>query len=320
MTAKILPLPSEIPSTDKFTIRKLLHTMWRQRWLYFLMLPTLIYFAVFKYGPLWNAQIAFKDFKPLLGVWGSPWAGFEHFETFINSFYFTELMTNTIVFSVAKLLLGLPIAVICAIALHETWFLRFRTFVQTMVYLPHFLSWVIMYGVLLVILSPGNGLINEIIQSFGGEPIAFLTSPHHFRWVVILSDIWKETGWSTILYLAALLAISPDLYEAAAVDGATPAQRIWYISLPGILPVIVLVTLLRLGHILEAGFNQIFVLYSVPVYSVGDIIDTWVFRQGVLQFQFSLATAVGFFKGAIGLVLILVSNRIAKRWAQQSIY
>jgi putative aldouronate transport system permease protein len=320
MTAKILPLPSEISSSEKFTIKKLLHTMWRQRWLYFLMAPTLIYFVVFKYGPLWNAQIAFKDFKPLLGVMGSPWVGFKHFETFINSFYFTELMTNTIIFSVAKLVLGLPLAVIVAIALHETWFLRFRTFVQTMVYLPHFLSWVIMYGVLLVLLSPGSGLLNEIIQGFGGEPIPFLTSPDHFRWVIILSDIWKETGWSTILYLAALLAISPDLYEAAAVDGATPLQRIWYISLPGILPVIVLVTLLRLGHILEAGFNQIFVLYSVPVYSVGDIIDTWVFRQGVLSFQFSLATAVGFFKGVIGLILILVSNRIAKRWAQQSIY
>jgi putative aldouronate transport system permease protein len=320
MTAKILTLPAEVPSTDKFTIKKLLHTMWRQRWLYFLMAPTLIYFVIFKYGPLWNAQIAFKDFKPLLGVVGSPWVGFKHFETFINSFYFTELLTNTIIFSVAKLVLGLPIAVICAIALHETWLLRYRTFVQTMIYLPHFLSWVIMYGVLLVMLSPGNGLLNAIIERFGGEPIAFLTSPDYFRWVVILSDIWKETGWATILYLAALLAISPDLYEAAAVDGATPLQRIWYISLPGILPVVVLVTLLRLGHILEAGFNQIFVLYSVPVYSVGDIIDTWVFRQGVLQFQFGLATAVGFFKGVIGLVLILVSNRVAKRWAQQSIY
>lgn len=320
MTVKTLALSSEAHSSDRPTLRSLLRTMWRQRWLYFLMTPTLIYFAIFKYGPLWNAQIAFKDFKPLLGVWDSPWVGFKHFETFINSFYFTDLMTNTIIFSVAKLVLGLPLAVIVAIALHETWFLRFRTFVQTMVYLPHFLSWVIMYGVLLVLLSPGNGLLNEVIQWFGGEPISFLTSPDHFRWVVILSDIWKETGWSTILYLAALLAISPDLYEAAAVDGATPFQRIWYISLPGILPVIVLVTLLRLGHILEAGFNQIFVLYSVPVYSVGDIIDTWVFRQGVLQFQFSLATAVGFFKGAIGLVLILVSNRIAKRWAQQSIY
>ena len=320
MAVKTLALPSKVRSTDKFNIRRLLRTMWRQRWLYFLMLPTLIYFAIFKYGPLWNAQIAFKDFKPLLGVLGSPWVGFKHFETFINSFYFTELMTNTIIFSVAKLVLGLPLAVICAIALHETWLLRFRTFVQTMIYLPHFLSWVIMYGVLLVILSPGNGLLNAIIEQFGGEPIPFLASPDHFRWVVILSDIWKETGWSTILYLAALLAISPDLYEAAAVDGATPLQRIWYISLPGILPVIVLVTLLRLGHILEAGFGQIFVLYSVPVYSVGDIIDTWVYRQGVLQFQFSLATAVGFFKGVIGLVLILVANRVAKRWAQQSIY
>ena len=320
MTVKSLTLASEAASTERFKIKKLLHTMWRQRWLYFLMLPTLIYFVIFKYGPLWNAQIAFKDFKPLLGVTGSPWVGFKHFETFINSFYFTELMTNTIIFSVAKLVLGLPLAVICAIALHEIWFGRFRTFVQTMIYLPHFLSWVIMFGVMLVILSPGNGLLNAIIQRFGGDPIPFLTSPDHFRWVVILSDIWKETGWSTILYLAALLAISPDLYEAAAVDGATPLQRIWYISLPGILPVIVLVTLLRMGHILEAGFNQIFVLYSVPVYSVGDIIDTWVYRQGVLQFQFSLATAVGFFKGVIGLVLILVANRVAKRLAQQSLY
>ena len=318
MTLKILPsLPS---STEKFNFKKFLRSMWRQRWLYFLMMPTLIYFVIFKYGPLWNAQIAFKDFKPLLGVMGSPWVGFKHFETFINSFYFTELMTNTIIFSIAKLLLGLPLAVICAIALHETWLVRYRTFVQTMIYLPHFLSWVIMFGVLLVILSPGNGMLNAIIERFGGEPIPFLTSPKYFRWVVILSDIWKETGWSTILYLAALLAISPDLYEAAAVDGASPLQRIWYISIPGIVPVIVLVTLLRMGHILEAGFNQIFVLYSVPVYSVGDILDTWVFRQGVLQFQFSLATAVGFFKGAIGLVLILVSNRIAKRLAQQSIY
>ena len=318
MTLKTLPSPP--PSTENFNFKKFLHSLWRRRWLYFLMAPTLIYFLVFKYGPLWNAQIAFKDFKPLLGVLGSPWVGFKHFETFINSFYFTELMTNTIIFSVAKLLLGLPIAVLCAIALHETWLVKYRTFVQTMIYLPHFLSWVIMFGVLLVILSPGNGLLNAIIEKFGGEPIPFLTSPDHFRWVVILSDIWKETGWSTILYLAALLAISPDLYEAAAVDGATPLQRIWYISLPGILPVIVLVTLLRMGHILEAGFNQIFVLYSVPVYSVGDILDTWVYRQGVLQFQFSLATAVGFFKGAIGLVLILVSNRIAKRLAQQSIF
>jgi putative aldouronate transport system permease protein len=318
MTARALP--STLLSAVKLKPKQLWRTVWRYRGLYLLMLPSLIYFVIFKYGPLWNAQIAFKDFKPLLGVWGSPWVGFKHFETFINSFYFSDLIRNTVIFSLAKLLLGLPVAVICAISLHETWFLRFRTFVQTMIYLPHFLSWVIMFGVLLVILSPGNGLLNQVIEKIGGKPIPFMTSPDSFRWVVILSDIWKETGWSTILYLAALLAISPDLYEAAAVDGATPLQRIWFISIPGIVPVIVLVTLLRLGHILEAGFNQVFVLYSVPVYSVGDIIDTWVYRQGVLQFQFSLATAVGFFKGAIGLVLILVANRVAKRLAQQSIY
>lgn len=318
MTSKAIPsgiIPKKSP-----VLKDLFRAFWRSRFFYLLMAPTLIYFLIFKYGPLWNAQIAFKDFKPLLGVWGSPWVGFKHFDTFIHSFYFSDLLINTIYFSLAKLLLGLPIAVICALALHETWLVRYRTFVQTMIYLPHFLSWVIMFGVLLVILSPGNGLLNTIIQKFGGEPIPFLTSPEHFRWVVILSDIWKETGWSTILYLAALLAISPDLYEAAAVDGASPMQRIWHISLPGIVPVIVLITLLRMGHILEAGFNQIFVLYSVPVYSVGDIIDTWVYRQGVLQFQFSLATAVGFFKGAIGLVLILVANQAAKRVAQQSLF
>jgi len=170
------------------------------------------------------------------------------------------------------------------------------------------------------LLSPSSGMINEIIKSFGGEPIAFLTSTEWFRQVVVLSDIWKETGWSTILYLAALLGINPDLYEAAAVDGASRWRRIWHISLPGIIPVVVLVTLLRLGNILDAGFNQIWVLYSVPVYSVGDIIDTWVYRSGVLDFQFSLATAVGLFKGVIGLVLILVANEVAKRVAQQSLF
>lgn len=304
----------------KIGFEKVMRLMWRQRGIYLLMLPTLIYFAIFKYGPLWNAQIAFRDFKPLLGVFDSPWVGFEHFKAFVTSFYFDQLIANTLIFSVAKLLLGMPLAIICAIALHETWLKRFKTLVQTAIYLPHFLSWVIMFGVLLVLLSPGNGLINDIIERFGGEPIPFLTSPQHFRWVVILSDIWKETGWSTILYLAALLGISPELYEAAAVDAATPLQRVWYISLPGILPVIMLITLLRMGHILEAGFNQIFVLYSVPVYSVGDIIDTWVYRQGVLQFQFSLATAVGFFKGVIGLVLILIANKVAKRVAQQGLF
>ena len=294
--------------------------MWKHRWIYLIVTPTLLYYLVFKYIPLYNAQIAFKDFQPLLGVEGSPWVGFTFFETFINGFYFSQLIVNTVFFSGARLILGMPIAIILALALYETRFMFFRSLVQTVSYLPHFLSWVIMFGILLMMLSPGSGLINEGIKASGGRPIAFLTSPEWFRVVVIGSDIWKETGWSTIIYLAALLSISPELHEAAAVDGASRLQRIWNISLPGILPVIVLVTLLRLGNILEGGFNQLFVLYSLPVYSVGDIIDTWVYRQGILDFQFSLATAVGLFKGVIGLILIIVSDRMARRIAGRGLY
>lgn len=294
--------------------------VWKHRWYYFLLIAPLTYYLIFRYIPIWNAQIAFKEFYALKGVEGSPWIGFQHFETFFKSFYFSELIINTVIFSTAKLVLGLPLAIILALAIHESRFLKFRSLVQTVTYLPHFLSWVIMYGLLLELLSPSSGMLNTMIKSLGGSPIAFLTSPDWFRQVVVLSDIWKETGWGTILYLAALLSINPDLYEAAEVDGASRWRRIWHISLPGIIPVVVLVTLLRLGNILDAGFNQIFVLYSVPVYSVGDIIDTWVYRSGVLDFQFSLATAVGLFKGVIGLILILVANSVAKRVAQQSLF
>jgi putative aldouronate transport system permease protein len=320
-SAHPLNFPAESKSLPWATrLDNLLRSIRRHRGIYLLMLPSLIYFLIFRYGPLWNAQIAFKDFKPLLGVMGSPWIGFENFKTFINSFYFTDLILNTVIFSSAKLVLGLPVAVILAIALHETALVRFRTLVQTIVYLPHFLSWVIMFGVLLMLLSPGNGLINQVLKEFGVGPISFLTTPKWFREVVVGSYIWKETGWSTILYLAALLGINPQLYEAAKVDGASNLQRIWHVSIPSIMPVIVLVTLLRLGNILDAGFNQVFILYSIPVYSVGDVIDTWVYRQGILQFEFSLATAVGLFKGVIGLALILTANQVAKRVAKQSLF
>ena len=292
----------------------------KYRWLYFMMLPGLAYFILFRYWPLWNAQIAFKDFKPLLGVEGSPFTGFDHFITFFNSFYFSQLITNTLIISLMKLILGMPIAIILALCIYEAMFKRLAGLTQTITYLPHFLSWVIMYGILLMLLSPGEGLVNEVIKANGGTPISFLTSPAWFRVVIVGSDIWKETGWSTIIYLAALMAIDPTLFEAAAVDGASRLQRIWYISLPGISSAIVVVTLLRLGNILDAGFHQIFVLYSLPVYSVADIIDTWVYRQGILEFQFSLATAVGLFKGTIGLILVVFANRLAKKLTGEGLY
>jgi len=309
---------------DNINHKRNLSRAWKNivkyRWMYLMIIPPLVYFVIFQYLPLWNAQIAFKDFKPLLGVWGSPFIGFKHFVTFFNSYYFNQLLGNTLTISFLKLVLGIPVALILAVGLYETCFKRFRAIVQTVAYLPHFLSWVIMFGILLMLLSPGDGLINAIIRANGGKPIAFLTSPEWFRVVVIGSDIWKDMGWSTIIYLAALLGIDPTLYEVAAVDGATRLQRTWFISLPLILPVVAIITMLRLGHILNAGFNQIFVLYSLPVYSVGDILDTWVYRQGILSFQFSLATAVGLFKGVIGLVLVVVSNKAAKKFGGSGLY
>jgi len=288
--------------------------------LYLMVLAPVIYFLVFRYMPLVNAQIAFKDFSPLDGVWHSPWVGFKNFLEFFNSIYFWELMRNTIGYSLAKLFIGLPLAVILALALSETAAKAFKGVVQTMTYLPHFLSWVIMYGVLLALLSEGDGWVNMIIKAAGGETKSFLGSPNWFPVIVVLSDAWKETGWSAIIFLAALAGIDPALYEAAEVEGATRLQRIKYISLPGIADVIVVVTLLRLGTVLDAGFHQLFMLYSMPVMSVGDILDTWVYRQGILDFRFSLATAVGLFKGVIGLLMVLVFNRLAKKFSGSSLY
>lgn len=313
------PKTRALQATSRFGL--FMRRVKRYRIVYLLLLPGLIYFAIFRYWPLYLAQIAFKDFQPLLGVEGSPWNGFTNFMDFFQSYYFTQLLTNTLVISVAKLIFGIPPAIILAIALNEArYFPRVARLTQTVAYLPHFLSWVVVLGVLVSLLSPTDGLVNSAIVKTGANPIDFLASPDWFRQIVVSSDIWKETGWGTIIYLAALLSIDPGQYEAAAIDGASRVQRIWYISLPNIKDVIVLVTLLRLGSILDAGFTQVFALYSLPVYNVGDIIDTWVYREGILNFQFGLATAVGLFKGVVGLCLIFTANRAARRFAGTSLY
>ncbi|GAB1483237.1 polygalacturonan/rhamnogalacturonan ABC transporter permease [Treponema sp.] len=299
--------------------RNALKDIRRHASVYVLLLIPLAYYVIFKYLPIWNGQIAFKDFMPLDGVSGSRWIGFANFVTFFKSFYFFELLRNTLFYSFMKLIVSVPLSIVLAIALYECTHAFLGKFVQTLAYLPHFLSWVIMYGILLVLLAPGDGILNDIIKALGGKPIDFLTNTNTFPWIVVLSDAWKEMGWSAIIFIAALMAIDPSLFEAATVEGVTALQRIWYITLPSIRPVIVIVILLRLGTILDAGFNQMFMLYSIPVYSVADIIDTWVYRQGLLEFQFSLATAVGIFKGVIGLGLLLASNALVRRVSDSSI-
>jgi putative aldouronate transport system permease protein len=292
----------------------------RHRSVYVLLIIPLTYYIIFKYLPIWNGQIAFKDFMPLSGVLGSRWIGFTHFKTFFDSFYFAELLRNTLFYSFGKLLVSVPAAILLAVIIYECARPRLAKVVQTLAYLPHFLSWVIMYGILLALLAPGDGIVNDIIKLLGGEPRAFMTDTRTFPWIVIFSDAWKEMGWSAIIFIAALIGIDPSLFEAAVVEGVSAPQRVWYITLPSIRPVIVMVVLLRLGTILDAGFNQMFMLYSIPVYSVADIIDTWVYRQGLLEFQFGLATAVGIFKGVIGLIMILVSNWMVKRVSDSSLF
>ena len=287
---------------------------------YALLVIPLVYYIIFKYFPIWNGQIAFKDFMPGDGVSGSKWIGLAHFKTFVSSFYFTELLRNTLFYSFGKLLVSVPAAIILAVTLFECTRPKLAKIVQTLAYLPHFLSWVIMYGILLVLLAPGDGIVNDIIKYFGGGPVAFMTNTKSFPWIVIFSDAWKEMGWSAIIFIAALIGIDPSLYEAAMVEGVNAPQRVWYITLPSIRPVIVMVVLLRLGTILDAGFNQMFMLYSIPVYSVADIIDTWVYRQGLLNFQFGLATAVGIFKGVIGLGLIFLSNWMVRKVSDSSLF
>lgn len=290
----------------------------RHRSVYLLLLLPLIYYIIFKYIPIWNAQIAFKEYWAKKGVMGSPWVGLQNFKSFFNSFYFWSLLRNTVMYSLGKLIISLPLSIILSIAIYECTRPRLRKVVQTLAYLPHFLSWVIMYGILLALLSPGDGVVNDIIKACGGKPIDFLTNTKAFPWVVLFSDAWKEMGWSAIIFIAALMGIDVSLFEAATVEGATSWQRIKYITLPAIRPVIVTVLILKLGTILNAGFNQIFMLYSAPVYEVADIIDTWVYRQGLLEMEFGLATAVGLFKGVFGMILILLSNKLVSKMNEGS--
>ena len=299
---------------------ELLREIKRHRSVYLLLIIPLTYYIIFKYVPIFNGQIAFKDYRALDGVLGSKWVGLEHFRTFMHSYYFVELLRNTLMYSFGKLIFSLPLAIILSIAIYESNHRRLSKVVQTLAYLPHFLSWVIMYGILLALLAPGDGIVNDMIKACGGKGIDFLTNTKAFPWIVILSDAWKEMGWSAIIFIAALMGIDPSLFEAALVEGANSWQRVRYITLPSIRPVIVIVVLLRLGTILDAGFNQIFMLYSTPVLSVVDVSVTRIYRQGLLEFQFGLATAVGLFKGVIGMALILTSNRLVKRFGGSSLF
>lgn len=301
------------------------HTGLRKRYashkyLLLMLLPAMVYYALFHYGPLYGVQLAFKDFKPLEGVWGSPWVGFKHFEyMFTASSDFGTILRNTLTISLLQILFGFPAPIILALLFNELRSLVFKRVTQTISYLPHFLSWVVMGGLVITLLSPNTGVVNYVVQLLGYDPIHFLGDKIWFVVTLVVSAIWKEVGWGTIIFLAALTSIDQEQYEAARIDGAGRWKQTLHITLPGLLPVIAILFILRIGSVMDAGFDQIFNLYNPRVYSVADIIDTYVYRVGLTGGQYGFSTAVGLFKNVVALVLVLGTNYAIKKAGQEGL-
>ena len=294
--------------------------MVKYRYLYLLALPPMLFFLIYRYLPMFGIVIAFQNFYPGTGFLESKWVGFHQFGRLFRSHYFPVIFSNTLIISFQRIFFGFPAPIILALMLNEVRNQTYKRVVQTISYLPHFISWVIIAGLMHQLLSPTFGLFNHLIKQLGGEAIYFLGAKSTFRPVLIISAIWKNVGWGTIIYLAALSGVDPELYEAAVIDGANRWQQTWRITLPAILNVIVILLILRIGDILDAGFFQILNLYSPGVYAVADIIDTYVYREGLLNAQYSFATAVGLFKGVIGLILVAGANRLAKMVGQEGLW
>ncbi|RAV14411.1 ABC transporter permease [Paenibacillus contaminans] len=293
----------------------------RKYWpLHAMILPGFLIVLIYSYGPMFGLMIAFKKFMPSKGIWGSPWVGWDNFQFILSLPDTSQIIRNTIIIAVMKMIAGLVVPITISLLLNEVRKALFKRTIQTLIYLPHFLSWIILGGILIDLLSPSQGIVNKVLGLFGVEPIFFLGDNRWFRFTLVTSDVWKEFGFSTIVYLAALTSINPALYEAAEIDGANRWRQTWHITLPGMLPIIVLLGTLSLGNVLNAGFDQVFNLYSTPVYETGDIIDTFVYRIGIQKAQYGIATAIGLFKSVVSLVFISVSYILAYRFANYRIF
>lgn len=288
--------------------------------LYFMLLPAFILALIYNYGPLVGLAAAFERFDTAKGIFRSPWVWFDNFIYIVKYPNFFNIIFNTFYIASMKIVANFTFPIIIALLLSEVQSLRIKRTIQTLIYLPHFISWVIISAILIDILSPSTGVVNSMMAFFGAKPIYFLGEPKVFPFVLVISDVWKEFGFGTVIYLAALTGIDPSLYEAANVDGANRFQRIWHISIPGIVPIMVLLGTLSLGSVLNAGFDQVFNLYNPLVYSTGDILDTLTYRLGILDGQYDLATAVGFFKSMVSLIMVSTSYFLAYKVADYRIF
>jgi putative aldouronate transport system permease protein len=292
----------------------------RHRTLYLMALPGIAYFLVFKYAPMGGLVIAFQDYMPFLGIGGSPWVGLDHFVRLFTEDTFVMLLRNTLVISLMLLVFAFPVPIVLALLLNELRGKIFKRSVQSVIYLPHFLSWVIVASIFYVLLSTDGGSINNLIVDAGGEPVPFLTDPDWLRPLYIGQEIWKGAGWGTIVYLAAMTAVDTQLYEAAELDGAGRLRQSWHITLPAIRPTIIVMFILAIGDFLELGFEHMFLVMNSLNREVGEIFDTYVYTTGIQNGQLSYAAAVGLFKGLVGLLLVVMANKMAKRFGEEGVY
>lgn len=316
----------EVPTTEiqrssirRSYLKRLGKDMMRDRYLYLMLIPGLLFFIVFKYVPMYGLRVAFMDYNPFAPD-KSQWVAFAQFQDLFTRPAFQKVFKNTIIISFWKMLFGFPIPIILALMMNEMRNMRFKKITQTFLYLPYFISWVIMGGLIMNLLDPGTGAITSLIKLITGQNIQVLTSLSAFRPMLVVSDLYKNMGWGTIIYFAALSGVDPQLYEAAAIDGAKRFKQMLYVTLPSIMPTIIIMAILNCNNILNAGFDQIFMLYSAPVYDVADIIDTYVYRIGINQSNYSFSTAAGMFKSVIALILILSVNWGAKKSGNEGIW
>lgn len=300
--------------------QKALRYIWRYKYLYLLLIPAVVYFIVFHYVPMYGVIISFKDFNFKKGIIGSEWIGFENFTYMFGLSDFYRVFLNSIYLSFLRLLFGFPMPIIFALMINEIRNKYFKKITQTAIYLPYFIAWAVIGGILVNFLSPTWGVVNEIIKGLGMEPVFFLGKPEYFRSVAVVSSIWKEAGWGTIIYLAAITGIGQDQYEAATIDGASRWQRLIHITIPGIKTTIVLTLILRMGSIMTNGFEQIFTLQNTQNLSVSEVFETYTYRIGMLGGRYSFATTVGLFASVISMIFLIAANKISKKLGEESIW
>lgn len=310
-------LSSDKSMRTKMPLKKRIAVHWEN---YLMMLPVVVFYLIFAYFPMYGIVIAFKEYYPTMGIIGSPWVGGEHFEWLFTAPEFTRAVRNTIVISLLKLVFCFPIPIILALFLNELPFLKYKKAVQTAIYLPYFISWVIIASIIYTLLNVNGGVVNNILLSLGFDRVNFLTEENYFYPILVLSEIWKGAGWGTVIYISAISSVNPELYEAATVDGCGRYRKMWYITIPCILPIIIVMFILQVGNIMNAGFDQVFNLYNPAIYSVSDILDTYAYRIGIGQGLVERGAALGLFKTVINFVLLLSANFIVKKINGTGIY